>query len=1060
MEMCIKKLLKVAAILIAIFIVLITSVWIWIATLDLNTQTLRIEKLTSNALGRDVKIDGQLHFSLSLFPRIVIENTRIANPQWATSPHFLTVEKLEIEISLLALLQNQLVFEDIKLTNAIVNLQQDPEKGASWDFRSASNQKSPSTLVTNFVELNAHQLTIVYYPTDRPPLSIFIDDFNAELSRNLPVEIHLISKIRELPLNIDIQGGTLEQLLNPAIRWPFKGIVDTDTRQIDFDGHITNLITFNDIELKISSDKQMPRDSILFGRQFEPLIERYNAKLKINAIDDTYTIKLSADAKNFDLSRLYEAEQRTHKPSLTFQNFTINAEGSGDSMTEVLQAAVVNVTGSNIDYHHPLNQPDKKRFQASINSLQLTSTKNADFDLLLNGAANNIHFKVQASSKDILSTLWQKKSTPIKVNIDANKATAQILGQINHEMNLPQFNGEVSMQVGSLSILGNLFGQTWLETQRLKGQSHLVINNQSIDFNNIEAQMGSQKATGKVNIGFNSMFTLFIKAHANNIDAHNLFPNDNVPPQLVFNLEQINLNIQGKNKSLLDSLFTGNWNLSAKQAKGGWCNNTTSKDCIIALNNLHLSTQGSEPLKIKAQGILNQVSLELDAEMGRLKVLPNSTQASPSSYASVKSTYHPLNLKVNTVNLATSFQGALHKPFQNLSLRGELQVKGELSTITQLINKPLNLKQKVNISAQLATQRDALTLKDIKANTDGIILTGELSYQPTQSPKLTASTSGSINLAHYIEKVNNAEQSTDEKAETDTAETRIIPEISIDYSHYRWLDAFVKINDFNINYNDTAVLSIDSQFTASNGFFKLSPIKTFSTSNGKTSLSSIELDSSQPISSIKYSIQANKIDYGNILKQLEVTNEIRGEMDINIHLAGQGSTLREALATSNGELKIIADKGKIPKWLLELWGSGLLRTLFPTTWLEGSSTDLNCAVGHFKLEDGTMRSQLLLTDTKRVTVAGEVVIDWKTEQIAGILKPQPKDATLMHIGTPLRLTGRMANYKIASAESSVITLGKWAIGLSNPATIILLFGNSGAKDKNPCKTLMKEHLTQ
>ncbi len=188
-----------------------------------------------------------------------------------------------------------------------------------------------------------------------------------------------------------------------------------------------------------------------------------------------------------------------------------------------------------------------------------------------------------------------------------------------------------------------------------------------------------------------------------------------------------------------------------------------------------------------------------------------------------------------------------------------------------------------------------------------------------------------------------------------------------------------------------------------------------------------------------------------------MTNEIRGEMDLNIDISGQGYTLREAVESSHGELKIVADKGKVPRWLLELWGSGLLRSLFPTTWLEDSSTELNCAVGHFKVENGIMRSQTLLTDTKRVTVAGEVIIDWRTEHIEGILKPHPKEVTLVHIGSPLRISGSLKNYKISSAESSVVTLGKWAIGLSNPATIILLFGNTGAKDKNPCESLMQEH---
>jgi hypothetical protein len=35
-------------------------------------------------------------------------------------------------------------------------------------------------------------------------------------------------------------------------------------------------------------------------------------------------------------------------------------------------------------------------------------------------------------------------------------------------------------------------------------------------------------------------------------------------------------------------------------------------------------------------------------------------------------------------------------------------------------------------------------------------------------------------------------------------------------------------------------------------------------------------------------------------------------------------------------------------------------------------------------------------------------------------------------------------------------LGKWAIGLTSPAALIVVFGDVGAKEKNPCAALLKE----
>lgn len=1042
-----KQIFRVTGILTAIFLVLLIAAFIWISSLDLNTQITRIETLASQALARDVKIDGPLQFRPSLFPRIIIENVHIANPQWATHPDFLTADKLEIEISFLSLLYNQLVFEDIELTGATINLQRDPEKGSSWDFRKHINQQPSSSLIPDLVELDAHQITIMYYPSDRPPIDMHIDELHAVLSRNEPVEISLISKVRNLPLNIELQGGTFEQLINPDTNWPFKGTLETDTRTIDFDGHITNLITLNDIEIQFTSDKQTERESILFGAHFEPLIEHYQAKLNINNNQNIYTIKLTADAHNFDLSRLYKPEQRAQKPSLKYQDFTIDAQGSGQSISEILQTAVVNVSGSNFVYLHPINQPAKKYYQVRISSLQFQSKQNAGFELLLNGTANHIPFKARASTGELLSTLWQKKKTPIKLDIESKGATIQIKGNITHGIKMPEFSGHVSMKLINLAKLGDIIGQSWLEIAALKAQSNFKANDRTIIFSNVSGQLGSQKAKGEVKLSYNSEFNLSIKAHADHVDAHQIFSEDEIPPQLVLNLEQVNISLQGKNQSFVQSLLGGKWKATASKGKGGWCTSSAKTSCILSMHNILLNTQDNNPLKLSAKSLHNQKSLNLIAELGRLKTLSKDT-------AKGTSPYHPLTLKLNAEDLSTSFQGALHKPLNNFALLGELQVNGELSSLAQLINLPLKHQQKMSLRAHLSTQRNALILTNINANTDGLFLKGKLNYQTEQSPNLTASTSGRLDLAHFFETPGKTEQSTDNKIKSGK---RIIPDISLDYSIYRSLDTLIKINDFSINYGGTPVFTIDTQFSASNGMFKLGPSKTLTAIGMPPALSSIELDNSQQPARARYTLQAKQIDYGNILQQLEVSNEVTGSMDLNIDITGQGNTLRKVMETSNGELQIIANKGKVPRRLLELWGSGLLRSLFPTILLEGPSTDMNCAVADFKLENGTLRSQTLLTDTRRVTVAGDVVIDLKTEQIEGLFKPQPKEATLMHIGIPLRLTGTLANSKISSAESGVVTLGKWAIGLSNPATLIVLFGDTGAKDKNPCAVLLKDH---
>ncbi len=91
-----KYVLKTAGIVLAVLLLIVIGLWVFIATFDLEGQRARIENLASQVLARDVRIDGPMHLSGSVFPRVSIENARIANPDWATHPDFLVVNRLEV----------------------------------------------------------------------------------------------------------------------------------------------------------------------------------------------------------------------------------------------------------------------------------------------------------------------------------------------------------------------------------------------------------------------------------------------------------------------------------------------------------------------------------------------------------------------------------------------------------------------------------------------------------------------------------------------------------------------------------------------------------------------------------------------------------------------------------------------------------------------------------------------------------------------------------------------------------------------------------------------------
>ena len=182
-----KYLLRATGIALAAFLLFVVASWVWMATLDLQEQRVRIETLASQILARNVRIDGPLSLRASLFPRVSVANVHIANPEWATQPDFLVVKQLEVEINPWALLRKEFEIRDIELIGATVHLQRGPDQDATWYFKSGTKRGSSPGKIPDIVALHVKDIQIMYYPADRPPLGISIDELQASLVQDEPV---------------------------------------------------------------------------------------------------------------------------------------------------------------------------------------------------------------------------------------------------------------------------------------------------------------------------------------------------------------------------------------------------------------------------------------------------------------------------------------------------------------------------------------------------------------------------------------------------------------------------------------------------------------------------------------------------------------------------------------------------------------------------------------------------------------------------------------------------------------------------------------------------------
>jgi AsmA protein len=127
----VKKLLIGLAVVIVLIIAAAIAVPFFI---PLDTYKGKIIALVKTETGRDLKIDGPVHFSL--LPSVALEanDVSLSNPPGAATPNMVQLKTLAVELKLFPLLHGGLEISQFKLVQPAIALEIDKQGKPSWAF--------------------------------------------------------------------------------------------------------------------------------------------------------------------------------------------------------------------------------------------------------------------------------------------------------------------------------------------------------------------------------------------------------------------------------------------------------------------------------------------------------------------------------------------------------------------------------------------------------------------------------------------------------------------------------------------------------------------------------------------------------------------------------------------------------------------------------------------------------------------------------------------------------------------------------------------------------------
>ena len=173
---------------------------------------------------------------------------------------------------------------------------------------------------------------------------------------------------------------------------------------------------------------------------------------------------------------------------------------------------------------------------------------------------------------------------------------------------------------------------------------------------------------------------------------------------------------------------------------------------------------------------------------------------------------------------------------------------------------------------------------------------------------------------------------------------------------------------------------------------------------GGTVAGSIRVDSNVTPAAFTTKLDIRALQLKQLFPAVETTKSALGKISGQFDLKGQGNSVAQMLASASGNTAVLMGKGELSNILLEylgLDGGEVIKFL-----LRGDrNVPLHCAAAAFDVKEGLMTSRAIVLDTTDTIITGDGRVNLAQETMDILLKPIPKDRSILSLRSPLRIGG-------------------------------------------------------
>jgi len=444
---------KVIKILAGLFIVAIIGIAIVISTFDVNQYKGEITQAVVDATGRKLVIDGDIGFKISLIPTVVIEDVKFANASWGSKPEMLSLDKFEVQVSLMPLLSGTIQVNRVILLAPEILLETNKKGVGNWVLEIEQTEKKDSppsdsdmslpAIVVNEVHIENARITYKDGITGKET-KIVIENIETK-SESFDDPLSLLVKIayNEIPIKIEGSLGSINQLMANE-KYPVDLEIDVSDAKIGLHGLVAKPMEGKGLDLELSFNVASLSNLSKLAETELPALGPISLTGKLSDGKDSYSIKgMKLQAGKTDLSGDITANLSGKRPTLS-ANLSSNSidlvELSGGEAAAKKEAKKERVFSPD---PLPLEGLKSVNANVTINARQIKTSS-----LILKKTKIVLKLKNGNLSIKPLSTLVAGGSLNGNIGLNASGKTAVLVTDINikglEPSQLEYFKGKIT----------------------------------------------------------------------------------------------------------------------------------------------------------------------------------------------------------------------------------------------------------------------------------------------------------------------------------------------------------------------------------------------------------------------------------------------------------------------------------------------------------------------------------------------------------------------------------------------------------------------------------------